>query len=112
MPEVVVASHQLPEQQPLGGLAHQLDLQRLDIAHAADERAHLIEVVRTRIDRNERIAILFPTNRHVFGYARALREAGLEVEVNQSARNKADALPAIDFSTPLPKLCRSRVPRA
>ena len=71
---------------------------------AADERAHLIEVVRTRIDRNERIAILFPTNRHVFGYARALREAGLEVEVKQSARNRADGVPTIDFSTPLPKL--------
>ena len=39
VPEVVVASHQLPEQQPLGGLAHPLDPQRLDIAHAADERA-------------------------------------------------------------------------
>ena len=39
VPEVVVASHQLPEQQALGGLAHPLDLQRLDIAHAADERA-------------------------------------------------------------------------
>ena len=71
---------------------------------AEDERARLIEVVRTRIDRNERIAILFPTNRHMFGYARALGEVGLEVEVNQSARNTGDALPAIDFSTPLPKL--------
>ena len=39
VPEIVVASHQLPEQQALGGLAHPLDLQRLDIAHAADERA-------------------------------------------------------------------------
>ncbi len=38
VPEVVVASHQLPEQQPLGGLAHQLDIQRIDIAHAADQR--------------------------------------------------------------------------
>ena len=39
VPEVVVASHQLPEQQTLGGLTHQLDLQRLDIAHAAEQRA-------------------------------------------------------------------------
>ena len=71
---------------------------------ADDERANLIEVVRTRIDRNERIAILLPTNRHMFGYARALREAGLEVEINQTARKKENALPAIDFGTPLPKL--------
>ena len=71
---------------------------------AEDERARLIEVVRTRIDRNERIAILFPTNRHAFGYGRALREAGLEVEVNRSAGKAPDSLPAVDFSTPLPKL--------
>ncbi len=71
---------------------------------ADDERANLIEVVRTRIDRNERIAILLPTNRHMFGYAHALREAGLDVEINQSARKKENALPAIDFGTPLPKL--------
>ena len=69
-----------------------------------DERANLIDVVRTRIDRNERIAILFPTNRHMFGYARALVDAGLEVEVNQSRRSEKDALPAIDFGSPLPKL--------
>ncbi len=71
---------------------------------ADDERAQLIEVARTRIDRNERIAILFPTNRHVFGYARGLREAGLEVEINRSGRSKKDDLPSFDFSTPLPKL--------
>lgn len=71
---------------------------------ADDERANLVEVVRTRIDRNERIAILLPTKRHMFGYALALREAGLEAEINQSARKKEDALPPIDFGTPLPKL--------
>ena len=68
------------------------------------EREHLIEVVQTRIQRNERIAILFPTNRHMFGYARALRDAGLEVEVNRPARAKKSDLPAMDFGTPLPKL--------
>ena len=74
---------------------------------ADDELGHLIEVVRTRIDRNERIAILFPTRRHMFGYGRALREAGLEVEVNKHSRKnkrREDALPGIDFGTPLPKL--------
>ncbi len=40
----------------------------------------------------------------MFGYALALREAGLEAEINQSARKKEDALPPIDFGTPLPKL--------
>lgn len=42
-----------------------------------DERAHLIEMVRNRISKNDRIAILFPQKRHVYGYTRALQEAGL-----------------------------------
>lgn len=77
---------------------------------ADDERAHLIEMVRNRIDKNDRMAILFPTRRHVYGYARALQEAGLEVEVpGQAGRKKSDAakppeIPTLDFSTPLPKL--------
>ncbi|MDG4594671.1 MAG: AAA family ATPase [Candidatus Contendobacter sp.] len=87
-----------------------------------DERAHLIEMVRNRINKNDRIAILFPQKRHVYGYARALQEAGLEVEVPeapwQSKKPKTDGLlkkaktkkttapplPTIDFSTSLPKL--------
>ena len=39
VPQIVVAAHQLPEQQPPGRLAHQLELQRLDIAHTANQRA-------------------------------------------------------------------------
>ena len=72
--------------------------------NAEDERAYLVDVVRTRIDRNERIAILFPTRRHAFGYARALREDGLEVETYASKGKKESAIPAIDFGTTLPKL--------
>ena len=71
---------------------------------AEDERSHLIEVVRTRIDRNERIAILFPDKYRTRSYARALSEAGLEVEINESARRKDDTVPPVDFGTPLPKL--------
>ena len=79
---------------------------------AADERANLIEVVRTRIDRNERIAILLPTKRQMFGYARALREAGLEVEVNQPSRkNKGKGKTSCRASTSAqscPSSCRTR----
>lgn len=86
---------------------------------AADERDHLIEMVRNRIDKNDRMAILFPTKRQVYGYAKALRAAGLEVEVpatpgaRKSTRSGAKKdgkasvtkdLPAIDFTTPFPKL--------
>jgi superfamily I DNA/RNA helicase len=79
-------------------------------SNADDEREHLIDMVRNRIDKNDRMAILFPTKRHVYGYARALQEAGLEVEVpgkarrNRSRSASKTELPAIDFSTPLPKL--------
>lgn len=70
-----------------------------------DERKHLIEVVRTRLDRNERIAILFPTRKHVFGYAKGLREAGLEVEVpGQPGRKRRNTMATIDFDTSRPKL--------
>lgn len=71
---------------------------------ADDEKVHLIDLVRTRIDRNERIAILLPTNRHVFGYAKAFHEVGLEVEVNLSGRKKKDHLRDSDFNSTLPKL--------
>ena len=59
VPEVVVASHQLPEQQALGGLAHPLDRQRLDIAHAAQERAPRLPRGRPRNagDRTDRAAL-------------------------------------------------------
>ena len=69
-----------------------------------DERAYLIQVIRTRVDRNERIAILLPTRWLAFGYARDLQEAGLKVEVNQSTGGKDDSLPPIDFITTSPKI--------
>ncbi len=81
---------------------------------AADERDRLIEMVRNRIDKNDRMAILFPTKRQVYGYAQALRAAGLEVEVPAKPGAKktpktrkssgGNELLSIDFTTPLPKL--------
>jgi superfamily I DNA/RNA helicase len=105
------------EQHPPVKMARQMPLLYL-ARNGDDEREHLIEMVRSRVDKNERIAILFPTRRHVYGYARALYEAGLEVEVpSQGARRgknkKAGStkaasglpeLPSIDFTTALPKL--------
>lgn len=105
------------EQHPPIKMARQMPLLYL-ARDADDEREHLVDVLRTRIDKNERVAILFPTRRHVYGYAKALQEAGLEVEVpsqgrRKTSRKKADkskkpetgtAPPMIDFSTSLPKL--------
>jgi len=89
------------EQHPPIKMARQMPLLYL-ARDADDEREHLVDVLRTRIDKNERVAILFPTRRHVYGYAKALQEAGLEVEVPSQGRRKTP--PTIDFSTSLPKL--------
>lgn len=61
---------------------------------AEDERQRLIEMVRVRLGRGERVAILFPQQRQAFGYAKGLTEAGIEVENPKE----------IDFTTDKPKL--------
>lgn len=63
----------------------------------SDEAAHLIEMVKLRLSYGDSIAVLFPKQRQVHGFAIGLREAGIEVEVQER-----DA--PIDFSNPLPKL--------
>ncbi len=59
-----------------------------------DEKDRLIQVVKSRLNQGDRIAILFPSQRHVFGFATGLAEAGIEVETPDT----------IDFSTQKPKL--------
>ena len=60
-----------------------------------DEMRHLADAVRTRIDKNERIAILFPSRRHAFGVTKGLRENGLEVELPEKN--------SLNFETMTPK---------
>jgi superfamily I DNA/RNA helicase len=62
-----------------------------------DEKARLIEMVRLRFSYGDSIAVLFPMQRQVHGFAQGFTEAGIEVSVQ-----KRDE--PIDFSTPLPKL--------
>lgn len=62
-----------------------------------DEKARLIEMVRLRLSYGDSIAVLFPMQRQVHGFANGFAEAGIEVSVQK--RNEP-----IDFSTPLPKL--------
>jgi superfamily I DNA/RNA helicase len=69
-----------------------------------DERARLIEVVKTRQARGEKIAILLPDNRRVFGFAKGLTEAGLEVEVRREGWRRNSPFPALNFSSDLPKV--------
>ena len=63
-------------------------------ASADDEKQKLAEVLRSRVIRGERTAVLFPQKRQAFGYAKGLAELGLDVEDPKK----------VDFSTTKPKL--------
>ncbi|WP_297211599.1 MULTISPECIES: UvrD-helicase domain-containing protein [Thermodesulfovibrio] len=49
-------------------------------ANFDDEKQKLIELLRIRLAKNEKIGILVPQNRQVFGFAKGLLSAGFNVE--------------------------------
>jgi superfamily I DNA/RNA helicase len=59
-----------------------------------DEKRRLIEMLRIRLAKGERIGVLLPQKKQVFGFAEGLRAVGLEVETQDE----------MDFSTDLPKI--------
>ncbi|HEU4391251.1 MAG TPA: UvrD-helicase domain-containing protein [Blastocatellia bacterium] len=59
-----------------------------------DEKRRLIEILRVRLAKAEKIGVLLPQKRQVFGFASGFRDAGLEVETQDD----------LDFSSDLPKL--------
>ena len=61
---------------------------------AQDEKKQLIDLVRTRLAKGERVAVLFPQQRQAFGYATAMKEEGIEVENPKE----------LDFNSDKPKL--------
>lgn len=69
-----------------------------------DETERLIEAIKTRQQKGDRIAILFPQKRFVYGYAKGLMEAGLEVEVPLKAGRKESNYKGLDFGSDYPKL--------
>lgn len=68
-----------------------------------DEKRRMLDIVKTRQNLGDRIAILYPTKRLVYGYAKAFAEAGLEVEVPQKRGQRGEYHP-IDFNSDRPKL--------
>ncbi len=58
------------------------------------ETTRLADILRGRLVAGERVAILFPRKDQVFGFAKGLRDAGIEVETQKEP----------DFSSDLPKL--------
>ncbi len=93
----------------------ELFIRQTSVAHAAretpllykaqnveDEKKRIAQALKTRLAKGERIAILFPQKRQVFGYASAFADMGIEVEV--PARNNDAKYIAHDFSSARPKL--------
>lgn len=62
-----------------------------------DEVAHLIEMVKLRLMYGDSIAILFPMQRQVHGFAKGFAAAGIDVEIQ-------DRNGTIDCASHLPKL--------
>ena len=69
-----------------------------------DLREDLYETVRSCVAANERIAILLPTRRHVFGYAKGMVGAGFDVEVPPQRGKRKAIAPPHDFASARPKL--------
>lgn len=70
----------------------------------ADLRDDLYGVIRSCLADNDRVAILLPTRRQVFGYAKGLVEAGLDVEVPAQPGRRKTTMPVHDFSGTKPKV--------
>jgi superfamily I DNA/RNA helicase len=66
-----------------------------EAAEFDDERARLIEVLRERQLVDKSIAILFPQNRQVEGFAQGLRDEGIPVETRKSGLDFGSALPKV-----------------
>jgi len=59
-----------------------------------EERERLIDILRVRQSKGEKVAVLLPQKRQVFGFAQAFKEAGLEIETPDN----------LDFTNDLPKI--------
>lgn len=69
-----------------------------------DERKKLIEIVKIRMNKGERVAILLPQKRQVYGFTETLREAGLEVENQIDSRKNDKKFFPLDFNSSRPKV--------
>ncbi len=70
-------------------------------ADEADERRRLLEVLRERLHRNERVGILFPTLRQVQDYAGFLRAEGI-MAARQPETDRQGRRPTLDFAAGRP----------
>ena len=66
-----------------------------------DERRRLLEILRERLHRNERVGILFPTLRQVQDYAGFLRAEGI-LAARQPETDRQGRRPTLDFAAGRP----------
>lgn len=62
-----------------------------------DEKQMLVEMIKLRVQKGDRVAILLPLKRQVFGFAQGLREAGLEVETQDDLNFASDTPKVITY---------------
>ena len=68
-----------------------------------DEMNRLAEIIRQRQLMNERVGIIVPTNKQLFGYATGLKERGIEIE-KAVPPNKPGVPADFDFGNMTPKI--------
>ena len=68
-----------------------------------DEMNQLVGIIRQRQLMNERVGIIVPTNKQLFGYATGLKERGIEIE-KAVPPNKPGFPPDFDFGNITPKI--------
>lgn len=88
-----IGSRQLTKERPLCFVAHDHD----------DEMDRLAEVIRQRQLMNERVGIIVPKNRQVYGFATAMHARGIDLE--KAVPPKRPGMPVeFDFGNNLPKI--------
>ncbi len=74
------------------------------IPNVDEDLRQLAEMIRERQLKGDRVAILYPRQRQVYGYAEALRRMRVPVEVPARRGKSANNTHAIDFRTDFPKV--------
>jgi superfamily I DNA/RNA helicase len=88
-----INTHQQTRERPLCFMAKNFN----------DEMVRLAETIRQRQLMNERIGIIVPTNKQLFGYSTGLKERGIEIE-KAAPPNKPGIPVSFDFGNSTPKI--------
>lgn len=100
-----VSSQYVPDATERGEYARQTRMPQTEretplLYYAADfddERHRLLDIVRVRLAKGEHIAILVPLRRQAFGFAKALREAGIEAQDPKTLDFSKEAVKVMPF---------------